>query len=502
MESFAESYLKDFTRSSLTKNASSFSTMAGIHNQSLSFEYIDTKFDSKQLGHSISSPKERSLINHRDSLETRTTQNLQRELASNANLKEELLTKINTVSAENEKLMAELQEMTRLKYDLKTLSQETKFTIQNQGSVTLELAIKQRDFFHAEYKKIQQALQKQEALAAAKIENEIIANELKRELSFLKSSHQGEIKRLHQTISTIQLENEGLKNLRTVLEGQLESLKNVKREHADMKSKVAQMERENTGLRSKLQAVNQALEARTEEFNRAELEFNTHLREADQEIQEIRAQIGEAMNLGNMKAVLFSIENERLWNVINSLQGKIQVLEQSQREKSHEYEIELENIKTTAENQISSFVLRNKELETRLREIESLNKIIAEKNEKLLFENNEQQKELEHWKERYRMLEGSHKYLADAVDKMGYTEAIDLNISFVSENGIQKEKGVYMDPNLLVKEVNFFKEKVFSLEKQIVLLMIEIERMQTLLISKQQQTETLSTSTSSTQILP
>ena len=444
---------------------------------------------SSQHDFSLTSPKDTSLKTRADTMTSKEYENLQYELKSNLNLKEEILAKIRSVAAENERLMAEMRGLRQINNELRSQVQNPDAPSLRESAFDVDAVIKQRDYFQAEYQRVVKQLQKQDSFNASRSEIDAASNEFRKDVAALKQAHQGELTRLNQTIATLQLENTGLKNLRNTLEAQLEKFKDHKRENETYQTKLLKLETENTALKNKIEASNAILKSQSDEFEKIEAEYKNRLRQTSQESEMLKNRITEMSTVEAMRTVLLGIENERLHGIISELYQKIQKIEW---EEGNSVETLKSNMHEALEHQKKAFEKQFKDLEARFIEVDTMNKARGEEIQKLKFESEEFEKELEHWKERYRIIENSHRYLVDAVDKMRYNNQIDLNVSVCDDEG-GKEEGVSVDAKNLLKEANFYKEKSFALEKRSVLYMIEIERLQSLLAGLLKKNETQET---------
>ena len=426
-----------------------------------------------------SSNKENSLQTREDLFKSRELDNLSYELKSNANLKDELVTRIKSLSAENDMLMAEMQRFRRINDNLKSQHQGLVSTNQNERLFDVEALVQQRDYFQSEYQRLIKQVQAQESFHHSKHDVSIAVNEYKKDVQSLKQSHQGDTNRLNQTIATLQLENSGLKNLRHTLESQLESMKDLKREHEALQMKAARIEAENTTLINKYDALNAALKTQSSRSEKLEAEHKVRLTQVAQENEMLKTRIVEMANAEATKTVVIGVEIDRLNSIIENLNRKIRKLEEDGGSSIENLKFKF---KEGFESQKKTFEAQFGELELRFIAADSMLQSKNEENQRLILENEEFEKELAHWKDRYQLIESSHKYLVDAVDKMRFNNQIDLNISIAEEEGGKQER-MSVEGKSMLKEANYFKEKSFMLEMRSLMFIFEIERLQALTVS-------------------
>ena len=427
----------------------------------------------------IATPKRGSMIY---STANKDTKSVQKEILASMNFQEELYSKLKNVAAENETILDEMKEITRVKQEIQLLAQEIMNPDLKDTVFKLHSVTKQKDFFEAEYRRVLRELHRREILISSRIENTSTITELQKELAELKFQSQGEINRLNQVISTQELEISGLKNLRDVLEVEVARLKNIEENYDSANAKLSRLEVENIDLKNKVEASNLLLKSAITEHEGIEAGYQSKLRELAQEIQVSRQQLAEASNTGDIRFVLIAAENDRLHNVINNLYEKINHLEEQQINTADSQKAEVERLQGTLE-----------QLESKLKDFEAqsaddnlkLKTLVAEF-DKLRTENTELVREVNHWKDRYKMIENSHKYLVGAVDKMRAHNVVDLSVT-VLEDGTTACEGLAINGENLFKEANFYKAKAFNLEKRTILLMIEIERLQSVLSKLTQQ---------------
>ena len=285
----------------------------------------------------------------------------------------------------------------------------------------LESVKKQRDYFETEFRRTVRE-HHEKSLRSSQIQGPESYGEtesdLRREINAMKVQHQGETKRLNETITTLKLENAGLRNLRNILEAELESLKNV-RQQADLnRDKIARLEVEIATLKNQAETADSLLRSKNEEFRGLETQYKAQLNEKNDVIQELREKLNQAEFSESMRSVLFSIEVERLHNIIDDLYNRIdgmkQTLDNEIQNVRDEYKVQLE----AKDAELKASQGRIKEIEWAVSDEQTANKKLREEVNRAKLQESELEKDVEHWKERYRIIEGSHKYLVEAIEKM------------------------------------------------------------------------------------
>ena len=217
-----------------------------------------------------------------------------------------------------------------------------------------------------------------------------------------------------------------MRNLRNVLEAEIEKLKNTKKDADQYKEKLARLEVENVSLQNQIEAINSMTKSKVEEFQRLEAQYKSQLNEKNGVLQALRDKLTDLEGALGMQTVLYAVEIERLHNVIDALYGKVGSLEQGLEQTTEKMNEELQKQQEAYEHERKANANQIKDLNNELSDRDSLNKKMKEETDGLRLQVSELEKDIEHWKERYKIIESSHKYLVDAVEKLRYNNQIPL----------------------------------------------------------------------------
>lgn len=340
---------------------------------------------------------------------------MRKELSDQTLQREEMISSIKRLRIENEYLAQEMRDMNRVNSELKQHSSET-----HNASLPSELETikKQRDFFESELRRVNHDhFKNPEHKGQINIENDRTTSELRKEINGLKLQYQGESKRLNEIIATLKLENNGLRNLRGVLEAEIEKLKDALREHEQFKEQLTKFQIENLNLKNQSEALVVNIRAKNEEFQRLEVQLKSILNEKNSMAQNLKDKLTETEISFSMRAMLTNIEIERLHSIMDQLLDRVFSLEQKSSEEVRRMEDELKSLRESQVAERKMALDQIKELQKALGEHDCTKQKLNDDIERMELQISELEKDVLHWKERYRIIESSHKYLIDAVEK-------------------------------------------------------------------------------------
>lgn len=341
---------------------------------------------------------------------------IQKELADRTSQKEEMMNSIKRLKMENEYLAQQMNNAIRINGELKQTNSEAP-----SASLALELESvkRQRDFFESEFRRVSRDLtESSENKGQASIEVHKAASDFKKEANTLKLQYQGDIKRLNEIVDTLKLENNGLRNLRGILEAEIEKLKDLLRESEQLKEQLSKIQIENLNLKNQFEVLTSNLKTKNEEYEKMEAQLravSTEKNHIAQSLKEKQTEVGVSFC---MKLVLANVEIERLHSVVEQLLNKIVNIEQKYGEDLKRTEEEFRSLieSQTAERRRASDEIA--ELQKAFEEHDFSKQKLKDDAERMQLQVIELEKDVLHWKERYRIIESSHKYLVDAVEKI------------------------------------------------------------------------------------